>query len=73
MKLTIVIVLAIALIGLKIYMARKKGIKKVISQKLIVLGVIGTISGMVWLVNPDYQMPNPKEIVTEYVSEFLEN
>ena len=51
---------------------RKKGIKGVLTQKLIMLSVVGVIIGIVFLVNPDFQFENPKTIITEYIARVID-
>ena len=73
MKLTLVIVLVIAIICIKIYMLRKKSIKQILKQKLIMLSIVAVVAGVLWLSVPGFEFENPKNIVTEYVSAFLES
>lgn len=65
-----IIILAIVLIVIKIYMLRKLGIKRFFRQKLIMVSVIATISGILWLSVPGFVFQNPKEIISSYLSEF---
>ena len=47
---------------------KKKGIKGVLTQKLIMISVVGIIIGIYVLINPDATIENPKTLITEYVS-----
>lgn len=73
MKPFLVIVAVIAIIGFKIYQLRKKSLKEVIKQKLVVVSVAAVIVGILYLSVPGFEFVNPKDIVVGYVSEFLEN
>ena len=72
----IVTVLMVLFVLFKIYNGYKtistKGIKGLVTQKLGMLVVVGSVIGIFMLINPDFEMQNPKELITEYISTVVE-
>ena len=62
----------IILIAYKLYSIRKKGIKQAITQKLIVLPIVAIVIGAFMLINPDFELQNPKDMLTSFVSEIID-
>ena len=62
----------IILIAYKLYSIRKKGIKQAITQKLIVLPIVAIVIGAFMLINPDFELQNPKDTLTSLVSEIVD-
>lgn len=72
----VIVIVLIALVVLaKFYnmykTIRTKGVKGVLTQKLIMLSIVGVIFGIVFLINPDVQFENPKEFLVEKVTKIL--
>ena len=68
----IVTIIFIALLAYKLYSIRKKGLKQALKQKLVMLPIVAIIIGAFMLINPDFEMQNPKDILTGFVSEIID-
>ena len=68
----IVTILFIALLAYKLYSIRKKGLKQALTQKLVVLPIVAIILGVFMLINPDFEMQNPKDLLTGFVAEIID-
>lgn len=56
----------------KLYSLRKNGIKKTLKRKLVVLPIVAVVVGMFILLNPEYEIKNPKDMLTDFVSSIIE-
>lgn len=56
----------------KLYSLRKNGIKKTLKRKLVLLPIVAVVVGMFILLNPEYEIKNPKDMLTDFVSSIIE-
>lgn len=74
MSVLIVILIATVFLakGYNIYNTiKKKGIKGLLSQKLIMLAVVAVLFGIFTLIKPDLEIKNPKHIIGGYISQMM--
>ncbi len=68
----IITVIIVLIVFAKIYngynTVNKKGIKGLITQKLAMFSFVTVIFGVVMFINPNFQIENPKDTITGWIS-----